>query len=324
MATLVGVLNTSHAWIGRPIEEWDAIRAERKMLPSVPSEDEAEKRQKVARIDAAIELLKSKLATMRPDVLVVIGDDQSENFPNTFANIPTIAVYVGEQFAGRSENSPRDAEHQQVPGHPPLATAILTGLMARRFDPAFCMDLPNPARGIGHAIIHPLGYFTDYSIPTVPVIINALFAPQITAHRANHLGHALREIIDEYPEALRVVVIGSGGLWHTTVHGYNTYLNEEFDQTGLTYLSAGDLKGWAEHFDTYRPAEDDMSQFIGERRRDMTGLPRLAGPQFGTREMMNWIAASSVAEGRPFTIVDYVPIYASPIGTAFAYCDDIN
>ena len=39
---------------------------------------------------------------------------------------------------------------------------------------------------------------------------------------------------------------------------------------------------------------------------------------------MNWIAASSVAEGRPFTIVDYVPIYASPIGTAFAYCDDIN
>jgi hypothetical protein len=43
------------------------------------------------------------------------------------------------------------------------------------------------------------------------------------------------------------------------------------------------------------------------------------GPRGGTRETCNWIAAAAVAEGRPATLVDYIPIYASPIGAAFAY-----
>ncbi|MGH7418634.1 MAG: hypothetical protein ACREKB_12755, partial [Candidatus Rokuibacteriota bacterium] len=50
-----------------------------------------------------------------------------------------------------------------------------------------------------------------------------------------------------------------------------------------------------------------------------TGLPDAVGPRGGTRETCNWIAAAAVAEGRPATLVDYVPIYASPIGAGFAY-----
>ena len=50
-----------------------------------------------------------------------------------------------------------------------------------------------------------------------------------------------------------------------------------------------------------------------------SGLPGASGPQNGTREVCNWIAASAVGEGKPATLVDYVPIYASPIGAAFAY-----
>jgi len=46
----------------------------------------------------------------------------------------------------------------------------------------------------------------------------------------------------------------------------------------------------------------------------------LGGPQGGTREIANWIAASAVA-GKPATVVDYVPVYASPIGCGFAYWD---
>jgi 3-O-methylgallate 3,4-dioxygenase len=323
MAKLVGVLNTGHVWIHRPIEEWEAVRQSRRLRDDVPLEDMSEKQAKYDRVSAAVEVLKHKLEEMRPDTIIVFGDDQSENFSNTFVNVPSIAVYVGETFAGRRYNGEKGEAHQVVQNNTALATSILTSLLRSGFDPAFCMGLPNPERGIGHAIMNPLGYFTNYTIPTIPILLNALFAPQVTGKRAYELGKAVRTAIEAYPEDLRVVAIGSGGLWHTTSHGYNTYLNEEFDQAGLKLLTDGNLSGWAKHFDSYVVADDDMSQFIGERRDDMTGMPTLGGPQFGTRETLNWIAASSMADGRPFNVVDYVPIYSSPIGSTFAYCDDV-
>ena len=87
----------------------------------------------------------------------------------------------------------------------------------------------------------------------------------------------------------------------------------------LKYLEAGDIKGMAAHFDNYHIPEGDTSQFIGVRARQATGMPGFGGPQGGTRETCNWIAAAAVAEGRPATVVDYVPIYSSPIGAGFAY-----
>jgi hypothetical protein len=41
----------------------------------------------------------------------------------------------------------------------------------------------------------------------------------------------------------------------------------------------------------------------------------------GTGETRNWIVAAAVADGRPATWVEYVPVYASPCGMAFAYWD---
>lgn len=317
------MLNSSHVWIHRPTNEWDAVRSSRQLRDDVPHEDDAEKQGKYERIAAAVVTLRAKLAELRPDVLVVIGDDQSENFSHTFVNVPRIAVYVGDEFAGRRYDLDDEAAHQRVPCHTGLARHILIGIGERGFDPAFLMGLANPARGIGHAIINPLTYYTDHSIPTVPVLLNALFAPQITATRGYQLGRALREVITSYPDDLRVLIIGSGGLWHTTYHGYNTYLNEEFDLAGLECLRGGDIRAWADLFDSYRVPEGDMSQYVGELRRDMTGMRSPGGPQFGTRETINWITAAAVVDKSRFIVIDYVPIYSSPIGTAFAFCDQI-
>ena len=38
-------------------------------------------------------------------------------------------------------------------------------------------------------------------------------------------------------------------------------------------------------------------------------------------ETRNWIAAAVVVDGVPSTMIDYIPLYASPIGTGFAYWD---
>jgi hypothetical protein len=119
-----------------------------------------------------------------------------------------------------------------------------------------------------------------------------------------------------------VAVVGSGGLWHTPA-APGAYLDEAFDGAMLRHMTAGDARGMADSFDAYKVPAGDRSQEIGVRGRGVTGMPSPGGPQNGTRETCNWIAAAAVADGRSATVVDYVPIYASPIGAGFAYWRDL-
>jgi aromatic ring-opening dioxygenase catalytic subunit (LigB family) len=312
MATLVGVLHTSHGGFTTiPSDRWAARRDQRSYRPEVPVESQEEMDQKWARTEYAKGVLREKLAELRPDVIVVFGDDQAECFD--FNNFPGLAIYLGTEMTGRGHSAP---------GHPALATAILTGLLGSGFDPAFMMEMPKPQPGMSHAVMTPLAFFTDGDIPTVPVLINAYFAPQVTGERCRAIGQAVRRIIDDYPEDLRVVAIGSGGLWHTPAQK-NSWLNEEFDRASLGYLEKGDVESWVRHFDNYLAPSDDTSQDWATVRRGVTGLPTPGGPQGGSRETLCWIAAAATAEGRPAVVVDYIPIYASPVGSAFAYCDDL-
>jgi hypothetical protein len=77
----------------------------------------------------------------------------------------------------------------------------------------------------------------------------------------------------------------------------------------------------AELFDNYQIPDGDQSQYIGEKGRGATGMPGFGGPQGGTRETCNWITASAAADGHKSTIVDYIPVYASPVGVAFSYTE---
>lgn len=319
MAQLVGVLHMSHGpFTNLPAEEWEAIRVTRDYRSDVPVETEEERHAKAGRAKNALGILRKQLDAMKPDVIMTIGDDQNECFG--FDNFPALWVYVGESFAGptpATHGKPELFDH--VAGHPELAVHTLRSLLGDGFDPAFSQSLPNPQEGMCHAIMRPFELLGDlYDIPTVPVLVNGYYPPQPSAHRCYQVGRALRKAIDSFPQDLRVVVIGSGGMWHTPKRK-QSYLDEEFDNTLLQHLERGDILGMAEHFDAYRVPEGDQSQDISR----LTGMPSESGPQMGTREICNWIVAAATADERPHVIVDYVPIYASPIGTAFAYCADI-
>ena len=331
MATFVGEFNTSHSpYCYAPVERWNEIRARRALSPEVPVDDDETNRQKKQRIEHGFATLRSKLAEAGPDVVVICGNDQLENF--RFDNYPSFSVYLGDEFEGRTsggdlnfgrpDGQRPEAPRQRVQGHPALATALLTGLMQRGFDPAFSMQMPE-GRGMCHAIMRPAESLTDYSIPIVPLLLNCYYTPQPTAARCYQFGKALREIIEDYPGDLRVAVVGSGGLWHTP-GAKNAYLDEEFDRGLLRCLEKGDVRGMAERFDTYRVPEGDASQegYL-EAGRATTGLPTFGGPQGGTRETCNWIAAAATVDGHASTIVDYVPVYASPLGAAFSYFLDV-
>lgn len=327
MAKIVGVFQTSHSpFCYRRPEAWNDARKGRPIRADVPFDDLEANRRKFVRIQAGFAALKKRVAEAGPDVIVIFGDDQMECFD--FTNFPTFSVYVGEAFEGNvvDQDAPIAAERPLKPlervrlkGHPPLATALLTGLMKHGFDPAFCMDMPKPQEGIGHAIMRPAQSLTDLGTPIVPFLMNCYYAPQPTAERCYRLGQAVRAIVEDFPDGLRVALVGSGGLWHTPSRP-GAWLNEEFDETLLAHMAKGDIQAMAAHFDNYRIPGSDTSQDISVRGRAMTGMPGLSGPQGGgTRETCNWIAAAGAVEGATATIVDRVPIYASPIDTAFAY-----
>lgn len=326
MARIVGVFQTAHTpFCYRRPEAWNGLRATRPIRSDVPVDDLETNRRKYERIQNGFAVLRSRLAEAAPDVIVVFGDDQLECFD--FANFPAFSVFVGESFEGTvvDQDAPTAQEQPSKPqrrarlaGHPPLATAILAGLIRRGFDPAFSMTMPNPKEGLGHAILRPAQSITDMKTPIVPILINCYYAPQPTAERCYRLGRAVGEIVNEFPGDLRVALVGSGGLWHTPARP-DAWLNEAFDEALLDYMAKGDIAGMAAYFDAYRIPEGDRSQDISVAGKTVTGMPAVGGPQGGTRETCNWIAAAGAVEGRTATIVDRVPVYASPIDTAFAY-----
>jgi hypothetical protein len=338
MAKIVGVYNTAHTpFCYQSPDGWNAVRAQRRHRADVPMDDLDSNRKKYERIQNAFATLRSKIAAAEPDVIVIFGDDQLECFD--FRNFPSFAVYVGESFEGDlasaealardfAVNPGGDIEGNGGPkrallkGHPELGVSILSGVMKRGFDPAFCMDMPKPEHGLGHAFLRPAETLTDFQTPLIPVLFNSYYAPQPTAMRCYEFGKAVRDAIYEHPADLRVAVIGSGGLWHTP-GADQAYLDEDFDRTMLGHLEAGDAKAMAQHFDSYRIPEGDVSQYVGERGPQITGMPGFGGPQGGTRETTHWIASAGVTEGHRATIIDYVPVYASPIGVGFSYCEDL-
>ncbi len=332
MAKVVGVFNTVHSpFCFMAPEHWNEVRANRSLREDVPMDDLATNQQKYQRIQDAFGVLKEKLYSTEPDVIVMFGDDQLEAFD--FTNFPAFAVYVGDEYDGplpsrdasqtgtmrakNGEAAPPTRAHMRAKSD--LGVGLLTGLMERGFDPAFSMDMPKPEKGMGHAFMRPAAAITDLKTPLLPVFVNCYFAPQPTAQRCLEFGVAVRESIEAMDSNLNVAVVGSGGLWHTP-GAKDAYLDEDFDHLILSHLESGDAKGMAEAFDSYQIPEGDSSQYIGERARQATGMPGFGGPQGGTREICNWVAAAGAAAGSRSTIIDYVPVFASPVGAGFSYC----
>jgi hypothetical protein len=336
VAEVAVVLCTSHSpFLFASPDEWNEASARRRargaIRADVPTDDLETNRAKHARCMAAFATLRRKLEEARPDVLLIFGDDQGEQF--RFENFPAFAIFVGDGFEGykRSrhvglpvrgprEERPKTSENWvPVKAHPRLARELMVRLVERGFDPAFSTGLSVAEEGMGHAFMRPSFYIRPaYDIPTVPFAINCYYGPQPTGRRCHDLGRAIREIVDTLPDRLRVAVVGSGGLWHTP-NAPGAYLDEEFDGGTLDAIRAGDARRMAAHFDARRPWPEPTDAASLELASGGTGM--LGGLGGGTGEVRNWIAAAAVADGCPGTVVDYVPIYASPVGAAFAYWD---
>jgi len=326
MARITTVIACSHSpFLFQPIDWWNATRDARPKSAEKIVDDDAENARKHDRTDAAFDKLRDVFRAAKPDVMIVFGDDQKEQFD--LRNFPALAVYVGGTFSGYKELSyigvpggqrvlkPKSPEHwTDVATKPELAKALLDGLMSSGFDPAFMMGLPHEDHGMGHAFMRPAGKVTQgrFDVPMVPILVNCYYAPQPSARRCLAAARAIRKAVEAWPEDINVAVLGSGGLWH--IPGTpDAYIDEDFDQAILGYVRAGDADGMATYFDTWKPRQNlkCYEAFSG-------GTGMAGGIGSGTGETRTWIMAAGVAD-RPGMVVDYVPVYASPCGMGFAY-----
>lgn len=337
MARICSVICASHSpWLFLPSDIWEdgrRTRFERGAIShDTPIDTPAENAAKAARVNAAYGKLREELEKTKPDVLLVFGDDQLEQF--SFRNFPAFAMFTGDSYSGykisrliglpvggdRPER-PKTPEHWvTVPSHPELSHALIRELMRDGFDLAFTNGLTDEDEGMGHAFMRPSFHLDpDYDIPTIPFYVNCYYGPQPTALRCYEVGRAVRAAIERIPLDLNVAIIGSGGLWHMP-NTPESWLDESFDQRILEGMKQGDARATAAFFDSVTPPIHDARDV--ERISGGTGI--VLGWGSGVGETRSWIAASACADGFGATVVDYIPIYASPIGVSFAYWEKVN
>jgi aromatic ring-opening dioxygenase catalytic subunit (LigB family) len=316
MAKIVLGIGTSHSpQLSVRASEWQVLREKDENDPrldyqklvqrakaNLESELTSEKfRQRDEACQRAIKTLGDTLQEVNPDVVVVFGDDQHEQFQDE--NMPTFAVYHGQSLpvvthTGRNPAAWKTAEERgwaetapEYEARPALADHLIRSLVDAEFDIARCSKL-RPEIGVGHAFsflyrrILPGG-----KLPMVPVMVNTYYPPnQPTPKRCYALGQAVRKAVESWDSEQRVVIMASGGLSHVVI-------DEEIDQMTIE----------------------------GLRNKKPEALWRLPRERLwgGTSEILNWVALAGAMESMKLKYLEYVTTYRSPAATGcgmgFAY-----
>lgn len=323
MAKIVLGIGTSHGpMLSTPPEQWNLrVEADRAMrhpyrdrvlsfdelVQARASEGLAEQitldvwRQRHQQCRGAIDALARVFDRVKPDIAVIVGNDQMEIFNEDL--IPAFAVLWGDQIINSEYSADRLASLPpgvavSVPGHippggavhqavPDLGRHLIQKLMASEFDVTSLKRLP------GDETPHAFGFIfrqimSDRVVPTVPVLVNTFYPPnQPTAKRCADFGRALFKAIESWDNDARVAVLASGGLTHFAI-------DEAVDRHLLDAITGANIDS---------VTELDESVF-----------------QTGTSEMKNWIPVAAVMQAAKLkpTIVDYVPCYRSLAGTGNA------
>jgi 3-O-methylgallate 3,4-dioxygenase len=244
--------------------------------------------------------LEAGLAAAALDALIIIGDDQREIFKD--ASRPAIAVYYGETIRNAAApQSPSDDWYVQdqrrrledgadrfYACHAALGTHMISGLVDRGFDITAVKALVGDQfEGHAYSFVH-RRLMRSRVIPVVPVFLNTYYPPnQPTPQRCFDLGAAIRQIVEGFPQDLRVGILASGGLSHFLV-------NEALDRKVVAALKDKDHDA-------------------------LTSLP----PQLlhtGSSEIRNWIVTAAAVPDLAIDWISYIPAYRSRALTGVGLC----
>ena len=253
---------------------------------------------------SAIKHLSETLEKAKPDVCVILGDDQHEAFDDD--NMPALAIYYGatldddpEARGPRGELSdPKVANRPKGrathPAHAELGEYLIETMIENEFDVARSNQIPPGRRGdraIGHAFHYVYRRLMDNQVtPSVPIMVNTYYPPNTpTAMRCYKFGQSLGKAIKEWGNGngTRVALFASGGLSHTVIE-------EALDSQIIDGLRTNDIEKLTDYPDVRFRA--------------------------GTSEIKNWIilGGAMAGAGLQMNLVDYVPCYRTEAGNGCA------
>jgi len=292
-------------------EQWDNLWHRLSVDRNIPQpqraydEQGAELTDMVTRIAAGHKTLQKVFDDYKPDVLIIIGGDQTEMFDRS--NVPQFMMYLGNQAQGNRPGGQMipdaNAEIPQVEMDVAVDFSkwLLNKLVKQEgFDVAFSYEmdnLPRRRKGLPHAFVNPASYILENTkVPTVLVYENTYDPPSLSAKRCYEFGQAIARLVKNRPE--RIAILGSGGLAHDPGGKRSGWLDQPLDHWFLDQIAEGNAK-----------AAQAMYAFDSDT---MVG---------GTGEIRAWITVAGAMEemGARAKVIDYVEAAKTVTGLGFAY-----
>ncbi len=185
------------------------------------------------RVFAGFERSKQWIADLNPDVAIVVFNDHATAFSVDL--IPTFALGCAEEYPPADEGwGARPVP--MVRGHAELASHIAQSVILDEFD----LTVVN-RMAVDHGLTVPLslmfGNVTNWPCQVVPLAVNVVMFPPPTGRRCFMLGRSIRKAVESYPEDLRVVVFGTGGLSHQISGSRAGLINSAWDRDFLDKIA---------------------------------------------------------------------------------------
>jgi len=172
------------------------------------------------------------LDKVKPDVAVMIYNDHGLNF--FLDKLPTFAIGAAPEYRNADEGWGIPVL-KPFPGDPKFSWHLIESLVADEFDITTCQEML-----VDHAFSLPMELMwpkcAAWPVKTIPVSINTVQHPLPSAARCLKLGQAIGRAVESYPEDLKVLIVGTGGLSHQLDGERAGFINKEFDLMCLDKL----------------------------------------------------------------------------------------
>ena len=236
---LVCALAASHApnILLEPGREWeDFMDLHYSMAPqssaSRPTLDQQKKLRRDA--EAAFAVLRNDFEQAKPDVLIVVANDQFVNF--FWNNIPTFFVTVGDEVKGQFTR-----HHFHYRNHKELGKQIIRAGMEKGIDFSFGEHIE-----LQHTQNVPLHFLLpEPKIPILPIYVNTWVDPAPSPGRCYRVGELVRAVADDSKE--RVAILATGGLSHFPGSPRIGEIDETFDHKLLEVMRDGKGRSLVEY-----------------------------------------------------------------------------
>ena len=160
-----------------------------------------------------------------PDIVVVVYNDHGLNF--FLDKMPTFAIGAAPEYHNADEGWGLATLHS-FEGDPEFSWHLINSMVPAGIDLTICQEML-----IDHGFIVPMAAMWSHKpkwpVKAVPFAVNTVLLPIPSAQRCFDVGKELGKAIASYPDDLKVVVFGTGGMSHQLSGERAGFINKDFD-----------------------------------------------------------------------------------------------